>query len=189
MVNYAVWLTTNLGEMDYFHFCDITLRPNCKWGRAYCCIFLLLWKYLAPPISVNGKGKAETMARLCLFLQISFSTQIVWYLPNESNLLEIFPLNKIIKCKNSVTQWLGLMLLWCSKQYIYIFIFFFREMLYFFQLESLCVRFQWNDSSLTSILHHSLCFFVFKNFAMDFGTMYFCEQSGFEQTIRVLGCL
>lgn len=107
--------------MDYFHFCDITLRPNCKWGRAYCCIFLLLWKYLAPPISVNGRGKAETMARWCLFLQISFPTQIVWYLPNESNLLEIFPLNKSIKCKNSVTQWLGLTLLWCSKQYIFIF--------------------------------------------------------------------
>lgn len=31
-------------------------------------------------------------------------------------------------------------------------------------------------------------FFMLSNFAIDFGTISFCEQSGFEQALRVLDC-
>lgn len=124
----------------------------------------------------TAKEKSETMTRLCLFSWIIFQTQTVCCIPKECNLLEIFPENKSIKCKNSGTQWSRHTLFLCSKLQII-----FWEMTHFFQLEySISFINERANSYFNSIPCHNLCFLMFNKLHIHFGIICFCEQSGSE---------
>lgn len=118
MLKYSVWLPTKLGERNDFHFCDSALRANHKWWRADCCILSLPWKYLAPPNFCEYHRKQQRQWPDCVyFYGLVFQLKLSAVF-QKTNLLEVFPQNKNIKCKNSVTQWSGHILFLCSKQEI-----------------------------------------------------------------------